>query len=335
MDDKPMTNGNRGRDDEHNTICAFDIEGFGGKKRTRPNYVALREGMYTAVEKAFGQSGISLADCYHEGAGDSILALAPATVGKSTFAANVPPALVAALVEHNAEHPPAEKLRLRMALHAGEITRDARGVTGQAIIHTARLLDSPPLKDGLRESTGVLAIIASAWFYDEVIRQYPEYAPEEYERTAVTVKETSGFGWIRLPDYVRGSRPKSPGEPREESRGVLEISSPIVPLVPSFPPPGVLTTPMRPASPRFYQVVEAIEAIPCMQGEHTRSFVIDQLGFAGAIRYFANRRAHVTSILRTCLDFEDGVVQLVTAISGQEPSGSLPVNRLVALLTDG
>lgn len=69
--------------------------------------------------------------------------------------------------------------------------------------------------------------------------------------------------------------------------------------------------------------------------EYTRSFVIDQLGFVGAIRYFPNRRAHVTSILRTCLDFEDGVGQLVAAISGQEPSGSLAVNRLVTLLTDG
>ena len=137
-----MANDTNGRDDEHNTICAFDIEGFGDKKRTRPNYVALREGMYTAVGNAFERSGISLADCYHEGAGDSILALAPASVGKGTFVANVPSALVAALVEHNAEHPPEERLRLRMALHAGEITRDTRGVTGQAIIHTARLLDS-------------------------------------------------------------------------------------------------------------------------------------------------------------------------------------------------
>jgi hypothetical protein len=264
-----------------------------------------------------------LATCYHEGAGDSILALAPATVGKGTFAANVPSALVAALVEHNAGHPPAERLRLRMALHAGEITRDDHGVTGQAIIHTARLLDSAPLKDALRNSTGVLAVIASAWFYDEVIRQYPEYAPKEYERAAVTVKETSGFGWIRVPDGVRRPQPNPPGAHTPD------------PLVPSSPPSVVVTPPMRPTSPRFYQVVEAIEAIPCMQSEHTRSFVIDQLGFAGAIRYFSNRRAHVTSILRTCLDFEDGIVQLVTAISGQEPSGSLPVNRLVALLTDG
>lgn len=327
MDDNHETNGHA---DRHYTICAFDIEGFGGMERTRKNFVALREGMYTAVEQAFAQSNFSLADCYHEGAGDSILALAPATVGKSAFAADVPSALVAALVAHNAEHSPEERLRLRMALHAGEITHHARGVTGQAIIHAARLLDSAPLKDALRESTGVLAVIASAWFYDEVIRQHPEYSPDEYTCEDVTVKETTGIGWIRLPDGVRRRQPKPAGQPRS----ALDIPTPTLPMVLSVSPSVVLTPLMRPASPRFYQVVEAIEAIPCMQGEHTRSFVIDQLGFAGAIRYFPNRRAHVTSILRTCLDFEDGVVQLVTAISGQEPSGSLPVNRLVALLTD-
>ncbi|MFI7678069.1 hypothetical protein [Actinophytocola sp. NPDC049390] len=323
MADERTTNG-RTTTDEHNTICAVDIEGFGGGDRTRPNYVALREGMYTAVEQAFQRSGIPWDNCYHEGAGDSILALAPSTVGKATFAANLPTALAATLRAHNAEHPPEERLRLRMALHAGEITRDARGVTGTAIIHAARLLEAPPLKEALRTSTGLLAVIASAWFYDEVIRQHTENAPEDYVRFDVSVKETSGTGWIRLPD---GARPEPP--PRHE----IEKREDTAPANGSS---VVTVSPVvRPASPEFYQVVDAIEAIPCMQGEHTRSFVIDQLRFAGAIRYFPNRRAHVTSILRTCLDFEDGVVQLVTAISEQEPSGSLPLNRLVSLLGNG
>jgi hypothetical protein len=307
--------------DEHKSICAVDIAGFGGMSRTRANYVALREGMYASVEQAFLQSGIPWADCYQEGAGDSILALAPATVGKGAFAEKLPVALVSALQAHNARHPAEERIRLRMALHAGEVTRDGRGVTGQAIIHAFRLLDSAPLKEALRTSTGVLAIIASAWFYDEVVRQHAEYSPEEYERVDVDVKETNGVGWVRLPDGVR--------RPSEESR---DIETRPAMTVTEQEESVVLAPVVRPASPEFYQVVDAIEAIPCMQGEHSRSLVVEQLRFAGSVRYFANRRAHVTSILRTCLDFEDGVVQLVTAISGQEPSDSVPLNRLVALL---
>lgn len=309
-------------DDEHNTICAVDIAGFGGMSRTRANYVALREGMYQSVEQAFLQSGIPWEDCYQEGAGDGILALAPATVTKGVFAEKLPVALVSALQAHNLTHPPEERIRLRLVLHAGEVTRDGRGVTGPAIIHAFRLLDSPPLKEALRESTGVLAIVASDWFYDEVIRHHAEYAPGEYTRAAVDVKETNGFGWIRLPDGER----REPEEKHEVARRPVEALR--VHGKDIEPTPVV-----RPSSPEFYQVVTAIEEIPCMQGEHTRSLVVEQLRFSGSVRYFANRRAHVISILRTCLDFEDGVVQLVTAISGQEPSGSASLSRLVALLT--
>lgn len=303
-------------DDEHKTICAVDIEGFGGMSRTRTNYVALRKGMYASVEQAFLQSEIPWDDCYQEGAGDSILALAPATVGKGAFAEKLPAALVTALHAHNAAHPPEERIRLRMALHAGEITHDGRGVTGPAIIHAFRLLDAAPLKEALNSSTGVLAIAASAWFYDEVIRHRPAYAPDQYEQVVVDVKETNGSAWVRLPDGVR-----------RESHEVAK-RQPAAAAVPE-----VLTPVVRPATQEFFQVLDAIEAVPCMQGEHTRSLVVEQLRFSGAIRYFPNRRAHVMSILRTCLDFEDGVVELVTAISGQEPSGSVPLNRLMALLT--
>lgn len=300
-------------DDEHMTICAVDITGFGGAGRTRSNYVALQEGMYQAVERAFTQSGISWADCYQEGTGDGILTLAPATFGKSVFAEKLPRALVAALRDHNAVHPPEERLRLRMALHAGEIARDARGVTGPALIHAFRLIESPPVKEALLNSTGALVIVASEWFYNEVVRHRAESAPEDYERIEVSVKETQASGWIRLPDA------------HSTEAALTAVSSPDY---------ATVSLPLRPASPRFYQVVDALETIPCMQGEHTRALVIEQLPFARLIRFFPNRRAHVTSILRTCLDFEDGLVQLVTTISNQEPSGSLPVNRLVSLLTD-
>lgn len=306
-------------DSEHTTICVVDITGFGGmEQRTRSNRVALREGMHRALERAFAQSGISWADSHQEDLGDRVLTLAPAAFDKSVFAEKLPEALASTLRDHNAAHPPEEHLRLRMALHAGEITRDSQGATGSALIHAFRLLDSQPVKDALRDSTSVLAIVASEWFYNEVVRHRAESAPEDYERVEVSVKETQGSGWIRLPDG------------RRRSSRTTEVLHPVVHVDESVRVAPLL----RPASPKFYEVVDALEALPCMQGEHTRALVVDNLRFADAIRYFPNRRAHVTSILRTCLDFEHGVVDLVTAISNQEPSGSVPANRLVSLLTD-
>jgi hypothetical protein len=95
----------------------------------------------------------------------------------------------------------------------------------------------------------------------------------------------------------------------------------------------VLASVLRPSSPEFYEVVTALEDIECMRGEHTRSLVLDQLRFAGMIRYFGSRRLHLVSILRTCCDFDGGVIELVRAIADIEPSDSLPLRRLLKLLT--
>jgi hypothetical protein len=307
------------QNDVHQTVCTVDIAGYGGMDRTRPNYVALRTGMYKSVQQAFAEAGIPWAECYQQDVGDSILALAPATVPKSAFAGVLPRALALALRAHNEAHPPEERIKLRLALHAGEVTYDEYGgVASQAIIHASRLLDAKPLKEALAGSPGTLAMIVSEWFYGEVIRHHVDHEPDAYRKVTVVVKDTTTTGWIRLPDHVL------PAEPSAPAPALVTNGAPV--LAPVL---------LRPASPEFYQVVDALEEIPCMQGEHARNLVVDQLRFAGTVRYFPSRRAHLTSILRTCLDFENGVVELVAAISGQESNGSLPVRRLLALLFGG
>lgn len=310
--------------DVHQTICTVDIAGYGGMDRTRPNYVALRAGMYRSVQQAFAEAGIPWAECFQQDIGDSILALAPSTVPKGAFAGPLPRALVAALDTHNATHPPEERIRLRLALHAGEVTYDDYGVAAPAIIHACRLLNAQPLKDALARSPGTLAMIVSDWFYTDVIRHRDEYAPWEYRKISVAVKETNGVGWIRLPDHQLPDEPATELARAEHRAGTVRTESP------------VLTVPvLRPASPRFYDAVDALEDIPCMQGEHTRALVVDQLRFAGTIRYMSSRRAHITSILRTALNFEDGLTELVAAIRSLESSGSIPLRRLLSVLTGG
>jgi hypothetical protein len=298
--------------------------------RTRPNYVALRAGMYTSVQQAFAEARIPWADCFQQDIGDSILVLAPPTVPKGAFAGPLPRALVAALEAHNAEHPPEERIMLRLALHAGEVTFDEfGGVAAPAVIHACRLLNAQQLKDALASSPCALAMIVSDWFYTDVIRHRADYAPEEYRRFGVDVKETSGVGWIRLPGHEWPPELPAP-EPRAAEPPVVERAAQ------SWHATTVLTMPvLRPASPEFYEFVDALEEIPCMQGEHTRSLVVEQLRFAGTVRYFASRRQHITSILRTAIDFDDGVMELVAVISSQETSGSRPLERLLSLLPGG
>jgi tetratricopeptide (TPR) repeat protein len=114
--------------------------------------------------------------------------------------------LAEALAAHNAAHRAAERIRLRMALHAGEVSYDAHGVTASSINHAFRLLDAPQLKAALAGSPGVLALVASAWFFDEVVRNSGGCDPSNYYPVQVTVKETSTTAWISLPDQPATNR---------------------------------------------------------------------------------------------------------------------------------
>ncbi|RSM67793.1 hypothetical protein DMH04_48050 [Kibdelosporangium aridum] len=182
----------------HRIVIAVDIVGFGEHSRNNINQVRVRHGMYRAMQDAFDFARIPWHDCHREDRGDGVLLLAHANVQKAFFVDRLPNALVGALVTHNRVHPPEEKMRLRLALHAGEVNYDDHGVTGSAITHTFRLLEARAVRDATTTSSAVLAIIGSAWFYDEVIRHSELSQFKAYRRVDIFNKETSTRAWIRL-----------------------------------------------------------------------------------------------------------------------------------------
>jgi hypothetical protein len=189
----------------HRTIVAVDVEGFGNRYRTNRNQVAVRDGLYGALRQAFGHAGIPWLERDHEDRGDGVFILVGAEVPKSLFVESLPTALVDALREHNDTHPGSERIRLRMALHAGEVNYDAHGATAAAINLTFRLLECLSVKEALAASPGVLAVIASSWFFDEVIRHNTVNAADYYP-IPVVAKETTTTGWICLPDHADRAR---------------------------------------------------------------------------------------------------------------------------------
>jgi hypothetical protein len=136
-----------------------------------------------------------------------VLILVPPQVPKAALAAAVPGELAAAVHAHNEVHDPNARMRLRLALHGGEVLYDAYGVTGTAVNLAFRLLEAGQLKQALAGSPGVLAVIASAWFYEEVIRHTEGCAPATWRRVLVTVKETREDGWISLPGAPYSAHP--------------------------------------------------------------------------------------------------------------------------------
>lgn len=194
----------------HRSILVVDVEQFGAAARTNADQIAVREAMYQALRRAFGKGGIAWDSCVVEDRGDGALILIPPEIPKARLVTSMPVGLAAALHAHNATSPAASQIRLRLAVHGGEVHPDAYGVTGSTVNHTFRLVDSAPLKRALATSPVNLAMVASDWFYHEVIRHHPDATPDAYRPVRVIVKETDALAWICLPELPAAGQPTPP-----------------------------------------------------------------------------------------------------------------------------
>jgi class 3 adenylate cyclase len=188
----------------HRTILVFDIEQSNHPMRTNRDRVVIHEAMYAAVRTA-----LKRVKYYHEDRGDGVLVLVPPEVPKGRLVSNLLARLEAALGTHNAamerqnaSRAAATQVRLRVAVHAGEVTFDGHGVVGAAVDYTFRLAEAPPFKSALATSTGVCALITSSWFFDEVVYQHPDAHPELFRRIETEVKATPISAYIRVPGEI-------------------------------------------------------------------------------------------------------------------------------------
>lgn len=185
----------------HRAILVVDVEGFNDQARTNLDQVRVRAALYQALRQAFDESGTPWDRSHFEDRGDGAFFLIHPDVPKALLSGALTSALAKALAEHNRTSGPGTKIRLRMVLHAGEVHHDEHGVAGAALNYAFRLLDAQPVKSALAASPGNLALVASEWFFEEVIRHDPGSEPGRYRRIAVSVKETSTTALLSLPDH--------------------------------------------------------------------------------------------------------------------------------------
>ncbi|TDB81216.1 cyclic nucleotide-binding domain-containing protein [Actinomadura sp. KC216] len=181
------------------TIVFTDIAGFSATHRNDRDRLDMRRAMYALLSEAFMESGVPWAACHIEDRGDGALIVVPPEVPTAAVIDPMIASLAEGLRHHNQRSRDAVRIQLRVAVHVGPVMPDPPGVSGWALIRTARLLDARPLKDRLAATGADLGFIASTFVYESVIVHGPGYVnPAEYEPVSCTVKKLKTEGWIHL-----------------------------------------------------------------------------------------------------------------------------------------
>jgi hypothetical protein len=180
-------------------MFAVDIAAFGDRDPDIQLY--LRGALYRIVQDSCAAAGISWIACHHEDRGDGILVVAPGT-GETVLLDSLIAHLRTGIRTHNKAARPAANIRLRMAVNAGYVIRDAHGVSGKAVIQLFRMINAPTLKTMFADRGGDFVLIVSSTLYQEVICNSPgAMDPEGFLAIDVDVKETHDRGWIWLPPH--------------------------------------------------------------------------------------------------------------------------------------
>jgi hypothetical protein len=185
-----------------------DVVDFVNANRKTPDQIAVHEGLFGVLQTAFVEAGIDFDSCVVEDRGDGALILVPSSVSKSQLADLLPDRLMAELRRYNSAKLPAARFKLRIGLHAGETRKNEHGWVGRALNDAYRIVDAGDAKMALAESESLLAVIASEFFFREVIEQDPEAAPDSYRQIDVAGKAHLSKAWLRVPGVDVIARPK-------------------------------------------------------------------------------------------------------------------------------
>jgi class 3 adenylate cyclase len=200
-------------------LLSVDIEGSGRPDRTSETSVVLRQTLFSELERAFQASGIDWSRCRREDTGDGMVVLVPPEFPEHSLVHPLLGLLADGLRHHNRGSGDVNRIRVRAALHSGEVVADDYGVTGRPQVHLARLLSAQPLREALARApeTATVAVLVSDHFYENVIvKGHRGIDPNVYSPVTVQEKETEARAWLNVVGHTGEFR--TPAEKKPETR---------------------------------------------------------------------------------------------------------------------
>jgi hypothetical protein len=183
-------------------MIAADIAEFSRCDRDDEVQLHLRTKLYEIFQAAFCAIDIGWDEpdeLHREDRGDGLTIVFEPHVPTGQLVTELPDPLLSALRHHNKMSSFAAQIQLRLALHAGLVTRDANGFAGRDAVHLFRILEARPVKQQLAESGADLALITSKYVFDNFVGNAPgPVHADAYTHVRANVKNTHSDVWYRL-----------------------------------------------------------------------------------------------------------------------------------------
>lgn len=189
---------------EYRTLIGVDIEGYARDDRTDLIRVAFRRQLSSWCTELLAEAGAEPSLYHQHSTGDGYLFSIDPHVPRTSLLTSLVGGLRRQLVCANRGKPAARRLRVRVAVHGGDVLRDPVPLEGSATVLTCRLLDAEVLRACLRATRQPLAAIASPVIYESIIRQgYPGIPPSHWHPVVARIKEGLQEAWVHVPGDLR------------------------------------------------------------------------------------------------------------------------------------
>ncbi len=199
-------------------MLVFVIEGF--SEPDRSTRLALRTALHDLLGHSLLRVGINWTRLEAADFGDGALVLLDPEASRTRPLHPLVTELKRRLARYNSTPPPAERLRLRLVVHAGEVQRTEDGFIGEDLDMAFGLLRARPLRRWLVRRSADLTLILSDQVYQHAVA-HPDHVTVLSSCHSVRVKtgQDTVRAWVHRP---------TEGEANQEPDADTDDASPLL-----------------------------------------------------------------------------------------------------------
>lgn len=194
---------------EDRFVFGVDVQKYSA--RSTRLQLGLQSDLRNLLDEAADNVGLNRELWDRQPGGDGEVAVLPHRTDLVTMVRRFVLELDALLTDHNEDHGPEARMRLRLAMHIDPVSPGEFGAAGPALVVLSRLLDSAPVREALvRQPEAGLALIISEPVYTKtVLSELGGLRPAQFSPVQVEVKDFRQTAYV----FVPGGAPARPAEP--------------------------------------------------------------------------------------------------------------------------